>query len=161
MDKISTLVTKKIITVHADEKIAFAAELMREHNIRHLPVKDSLNRWVGILSDRDVLRAVIPVDVSENEGTFQHNDEHLVRYFMSWPIRSVSMNDTVDYIAKLMINEKISCFLVVDVFSMEPEGIITTEDLMKYLLKASQKLPQFLNEPIRNIFEFLPVPTYE
>jgi len=160
METVSNIVTKKIITVRADDKISHAAEIMRRNNIRHLPVKDDFNRWVGILSDRDVLRAVKPVDVNEDESTFEYDENHLVRYFMSWPIRSVGMTDSVEYIANLMINEKISCFLVVDILSMEPQGIITSEDMMKYLLKQTEG-PKKLKEPIKDMFDSLDMPVYD
>jgi len=41
------------VTVDADASVAAAAQLMRERNIRHLPVLEG-GRLVGVLSERDV-----------------------------------------------------------------------------------------------------------
>lgn len=57
--KVSTIMTKKVITIDPDEDIDYAAEIMAQHKIRRLPVvkKDKL---VGIITAMDLI---------------EHNDE--------------------------------------------------------------------------------------
>lgn len=45
--------------VQADDSLLVARTLMVEHQVRHLPVKDG-NRLVGVLTDRDLKRALDP-----------------------------------------------------------------------------------------------------
>ena len=45
--------------VHIDDSVLTARTLMVEHELRHLPVKDG-DRLVGILTDRDLKRALDP-----------------------------------------------------------------------------------------------------
>ena len=48
--------------VHIDDSLLLARTLMVEHQVRHLPVKDGKdgNRLVGLLTDRDLKRALDP-----------------------------------------------------------------------------------------------------
>jgi acetoin utilization protein AcuB len=45
--------------VHVDDSLLVARTMMVEHDVRHLPVKDGY-QLVGILTDRDVKRALDP-----------------------------------------------------------------------------------------------------
>ena len=49
--------TKDVITVDPEASMMRAAKLMKEKNIRRLPVVDDRGKLVGILSDRDVKEA--------------------------------------------------------------------------------------------------------
>ncbi len=51
---VSALMTRKVITCSPEDSLSQAAGLMREHNIRHLPVVDD-GRTIGIISIGDVL----------------------------------------------------------------------------------------------------------
>jgi len=161
METIQKLVTKNLITVQIGEKMTRAADLMRRSRIRHLPVLDELGRLVGILSDRDVNRAIKTLNAGVTEGSYAFDDAHLVQHFMSWPVKAVSSQDTVGFVASQMIDEKISSFIVFDDASMAPTGIITTEDLLRYLLRLVDKESVPLDVSVRSVFEFLAVPTFE
>jgi CBS-domain-containing membrane protein len=50
------LMTSPAVTVHADAEVAKAARLMRDRNVRRLPVTDTDGRLVGIVCRSDVLR---------------------------------------------------------------------------------------------------------
>jgi len=52
----SELMTAKVISVHGDATIADAIRLMLDHGISGLPVVDSANRLVGIVTEGDFLR---------------------------------------------------------------------------------------------------------
>ena len=48
--------SKPVITVKADDSMQKATELLKEHNIRILPVME-IGKLVGIITDRDLKRA--------------------------------------------------------------------------------------------------------
>lgn len=54
---VDSLMSKKPRTVYVDETIDLAELLMSLGSIRHLPVIDREGRLVGVVSNRDVLRA--------------------------------------------------------------------------------------------------------
>ncbi|MCB1034426.1 MAG: CBS domain-containing protein [Acidobacteria bacterium] len=51
---IKTVMTPFPYSVDLDAPLSEARRLMREHEIRHLPVKDELGELVGVLTDRDL-----------------------------------------------------------------------------------------------------------
>ncbi|MGD8961404.1 MAG: CBS and ACT domain-containing protein [Desulfobacterales bacterium] len=56
---VSNSMTRKVITVEPNDGIFKAQELMAENKIRHLPVIESGNRLVGVVTDRDI-RSALP-----------------------------------------------------------------------------------------------------
>jgi CBS domain-containing protein len=53
---VSSLMTTGVVTCSPDDSIAEIARLMTEHRVRHLPVRDTRHRLVGIVSIGDVLK---------------------------------------------------------------------------------------------------------
>lgn len=119
------MMSKSLVTISQNRSLGDALQLMEEHRIRHLPVtEDDGATVVGILSDRDVQRAMSPVRPSFLPG-------QLVRDFMSWPAITVAENTPIADVAEGMIDEKVSAFLVAR--GEEVVGIVTSEDLLRLL----------------------------
>lgn len=119
-------ITKTLTCVRWNASIERASELMEERRIRHLPVIDMDGFVVGILSDRDVKRAMDPQRPSFSDGL-------IVSDFMSWPAVQVDEDTSVEKVAEGMVDEKISAFLVSK--GDQVVGIVTTEDLIRLLAK--------------------------
>ncbi len=137
------IMTRKLVTVPIYSKLTAAYDMMQSHRIRHLPVVDAEGTIVGILSDRDIQRAMKPVKAgteATSEITFEFDPEFTVNDFMSWPVRSVTDDVPVRDIAQRMLNEKLSAILVVDA-SRHHRGIITTDDMLRLLIKLLDKDP--------------------
>lgn len=148
MTEARTLMTRKIIKVKADMPVQLAYDEMKEHGIRHLPVVDHLGKLVGILSDRDIQRAIHVRQVNEIEQEMTFNPHDTVESYMSWPVQTVDENASVSELTRMMIEMKVSAF-VVSGGNQYIKGIITTEDLLKYLLALSETTRAM---PIRGLF---------
>ena len=151
MTEARALMTKKIITIKVTTPIISAYEDMKEHNIRHLPVVDLTGKLVGIISDRDLLRAANVRMVNEIEQEMTFNPHHTVEDFMSWPVQTVSETASVEELAKMMIDEKVSAF-VVNGPNQYIKGIITTEDLLQYLIELLHTSESTRNIPLHTMF---------
>ena len=57
-DKVDDIMTVSLITVREDSPITGALSLMRTYNIRHLPVVGEDGKLAGIISIRDVAKAL-------------------------------------------------------------------------------------------------------
>jgi len=114
-----------LVTISAYQPISEAKDLMEERAIRHLPVVDSEGLVIGILSDRDVNRAMSPVRPGFMGG-------NVVSDFMSWPAITVDEEMPLADVAEGMLDEKVSSFLVTRE-GREVVGIITSDDLLKVL----------------------------
>lgn len=55
---VSMIMSKNLITINADQDVSEAAALMMQKGIRHLIVVDSNGSLVGVVSIRDVLKAL-------------------------------------------------------------------------------------------------------
>lgn len=130
----SGLMTKEIIKVKTDMLIEDAFNLMKQNGIRHLPVVDPMGKLVGILSDRDIQRAVKVRmrNAIEQEMVFNFQDK--VESFMSWPVETFDENTSIETITRKMIEMKVSSF-VISSPQQYIKGIVTTDDLLKYLLE--------------------------
>lgn len=117
--------SKDLISVRWDAEMQEAADLMEEQRIRHLAVTDELGAVVGILSNRDVNRAMSPKRIG-------FAPDSKISEYMNWPVITIDQNLSIRDAAQGMIDEKISAFLVTDAAKMIV-GIITSEDLLKAL----------------------------
>jgi acetoin utilization protein AcuB len=123
--------TKTLLTIAWNRPMEEANRIMEEQRIRHLPVTDKEGLVIGILSNRDVNRAMNP-----SRPGFA--PDSVVSDFMSWPAITVDENASVHDIAEGMIDEKVSAFLVTR-GGAEVVGIVTTEDLLRLLLKMLEE----------------------
>ena len=144
MDKVANeIMSKSLITVKLDDSVRKAYQIMKDRRIRHLPVSDKSGEIIGILSDRDLSRAMTPSNnISKGyDDEVEFNDSFLVRDFMNWPVQTISREVPVEEVARRMLNEKISAFLVMDEGGRRTAGIVTTDDLLKLLIELLQKEP--------------------
>ena len=118
--------TRNVVCIHEDDSLEVARDIMKEWDIRHLPVvRDRL--LVGILSDRDVLV------YTEGPGRNSKLAERSVRETMTKkPITSCA-GDSISHIAGLMVENKIDCVPVVEDDGNELIGLITSTDLLELL----------------------------
>lgn len=63
-DIVGDIMTSPAVTVRLDDDISVAAQAMHEKRIRRLPVVDGENRLQGIISRRDIVRAISMKQIS-------------------------------------------------------------------------------------------------
>ena len=103
---------------------------MKEKRIRHLPVIGADGSLLGVLSDRDVLRALNPEHPLFNKNC-------LVVDFMSWPAKTIEQESSLADALQFMISEKISCLFVKKAGVIM--GLVTSEDFLKLLQRLLQE----------------------
>ncbi len=121
-----------LITVSPTTSLKEAANLMKTHNIRCLPVLQDKRRLVGIISDRD-LKAASPskattMDVHEVHYLFNHLR---AKDIMTTEVITITTRDTVEKAAVIMHRRKISSLPVVE--NGQVVGIITQDDVARVL----------------------------
>ncbi len=129
--------TSNPYTVSPSTHLTKAIKLMKESNIRRLPVvKD--NKLVGIVTDGDI-REAGPSDLS-SLGKYESNyllSGMVIEDVMTKDPIIVSSQDTIREITEIMMNKKFGGFPVVD--DTELVGIITVSDVFKVLLEVFQE----------------------
>ncbi len=107
--------TTEPITVTPETSVMKASQVMKENNIRRLPVVDADGKPVGIISDRDLKEAspskATTLDVHE---LYYLLSELQVKDIMTKNLITVSPNTTVEKVAVIMLENKITGLPVVD-----------------------------------------------
>jgi len=153
-ENVKEIMTKKLITVNLADSVRKAYQIMQDNRIRHLPVVDQCENIVGILSDRDLQRAMKPkkgVSFSD-ESTIEFDPKFNAEDFMSWPVKTVSQDTTIYEVTRTMLKEKMSAIVVLGEHC-RPRGIVTTDDLLRFLLSLLEKDPPNLRLKLNAIFE--------
>ena len=132
--------TRNVVCVHEDDALEVARDLMKEWDIRHLPVVRG-KILVGIMSDRDVLRYTTAGGLDGQEVSDRSVKETMTRK----PITS-SASDSIAHIAGLMVDNKVDCVPVIEEDDGELIGMITSSDLLdllreKEIIDASRTVP--------------------
>lgn len=149
---LKSAMSSDLITVKSEDSLTLAYLKMSQNRIRHLPVTDSSGRLVGIISDRDLLRAAKSNHPTKNNldfESFSFDPRQRVIGYMSWPVKSVDKKTSLHTLAQRMINEKISSFVITE--ENVPVGIITTEDLLNVLCDLMDKPESKLRWTLENL----------
>jgi CBS domain-containing protein len=125
--KVDSAMTRDVICIEANDCLIDAQEIMREWEIRHLPVTQD-GHLVGILSDRDVLAHAIKTEAGELLLPSIPIAEVMTRN----PI-TCDVDADIASIGQTMLDEKIDSLPVVD-DDGDLVGLITSSDLIQILV---------------------------
>ena len=129
--------TSDVIAVSAETSMLKAGKLMKEYDIRRLPVIDDDRRVIGIVSDRDVKAAspskATTLDMYE---IYYLLSELKIKDIMTPNPRTVEALDTVEKVALLMLEKGFGGLPVVDA-DKKLIGIITEHDIFKVLVSIT------------------------
>lgn len=126
----------RLVTISVDAPLTVASERMVEKGIRHLPVVDAAGHVVGILSDRDLKRAQKPdTQAAETGSKPRFAKDSTVRDYMTWPAQGVDETSAIGDVVRVMLNDRISSLMILVGPKQAPMGIVTTDDLLRFLLK--------------------------
>jgi len=107
--KAKDVMTKKVITVSSELSIRKLILLLLTERISGVPVVDAAGEVIGIISERDILKAVdrlIKVKVSLDEER-QQGASNWVDGIMTKEVIFVSEDDPIEDVCKLMSEKKI------------------------------------------------------
>jgi acetoin utilization protein AcuB len=128
--------SKPAITIDADASMHDAIKLLKDHNIKMLPVMEK-NNLVGVVTDRDIKRA------SASDATSLEIHELLyliskikIREVMTKNPITVPQDYTVEETAEILLRHKISGVPVVDQFS-DVIGTISQNDIFRILISLT------------------------
>jgi acetoin utilization protein AcuB len=130
--------TAKVITIDADETLFTARELMRENNIRHLPVVDEENRPIGMVTDRD-LRSAMPYRIYRNPDTAKAESERIAKLkagdVMTKDPVTIPLTWTIQDALLLIQEKRFGAFPVVDQDG-KLVGMISVRDLLRAFINV-------------------------
>ncbi|WP_027964234.1 acetoin utilization AcuB family protein [Halalkalibacillus halophilus] len=129
---VEEIMSDKIITLHAEDKIEEALVLLNENHIRHIPVVNSDQHVIGILSDRDI-RDAAPSVLEQNQN--QDILKNKVSSIMTSPVITVHPLDFIEDVASIFYEHEIACVPVTK--NNQLIGIVTEKDLLYRLIQLT------------------------
>ena len=131
---VKQIMTKKIITIGADETLSTASEIMDNNKFRHLPVVEE-GKLIGILSRTDLLRLGFNDRLGDLESQIGSNlyDVLTVGQVMVAHPMFISEETPLAEASKKMIDEQFNALPVVD-SENKLSGIITTSDALNFYI---------------------------
>lgn len=124
MLSVGDLMSRDLVTVSETEPLRAVEELLRHHQIRHLPVVRG-HRLVGLVTHRDFLTAL------EQDRARRGGDPPWVSDFMTAQLVTVSADTPAQEAITLLLDRKIGCLPVVDARGCLM-GLLTESDLVRY-----------------------------
>lgn len=137
--KIADLMTTKLHTVAPDDSVESAVRLLQQRGVRHLLVLEGRD-LVGILSDRDIKRALDPQKRKRKKmlnlgGLFFLLEPILVREIMTKNPKSIAPDRSAQEAASMMVTNRFGALPVVK--GAKLVGIVTETDLLRYFAQSN------------------------
>ena len=131
---IAMIMTSPVIVLKKHDSLEAAERLFKKHHIRHIPVVSS-GAVIGMLSYSDLLRLSFAdvfdeTDVAADALVY---NMFTIKQVMNRHIVSVSTSNSIKEAAEILASKEFHALPVVD--NNKLVGIITTTDLIKYLIK--------------------------
>ena len=130
---VSTIMTKNVIKLNLKDDLTKAEALFKKNKIRHIPVVNG-NRIIGMLSYTDLLRISFVDAIDDDDEVVDATVYNLftVEQVMAKNLVTISPETTIKEAAEILSSKEFHALPVVlgDLLV----GIVTTTDLIKYLI---------------------------
>jgi acetoin utilization protein AcuB len=128
--------SQPVISVDINDTVRIANILQAENNIRSLPVLEE-GKLVGIVTDRDLKRASVSdaLGIEENELAYLNTRIKIGKIMTRNPL-TVTASKTVEQVAKILYDKKISAMPVVD-DKGQLIGMISQGDVFRLLISIT------------------------
>ena len=129
---ISQIMSTRVVSVHMDDSLQSLRELFAATGFHHLVVVND-NVLNGIISDRDLMKAVSPfVDTISERMLDRATLDKKAHQIMTREVISLTSNDSIYTAITLFNQNKISCIPIINE-KKHPVGIVSWRDVMKYM----------------------------
>jgi len=129
--------SREPITVTPTTTLFEAGKILREYNIRRLPVVDGNGNLVGIVTSGDIRKASASDASSLNVWELNYLLAKLtVQGIMTPDPITIYITDTIARAARLMLENKVSGLPVVDPLEGSLLGIITESDIFRWVVQT-------------------------
>ena len=134
---VSRSMTREVITVDPEKTVFEAQELMADNSIRHLPVIDANQQFIGIVTDRDI-RSALPYNFIKDSCTEEQREEICaltVKDIMTRDPITISPTYTIQDALLMIQNARVGALPVVD-DDGQLSGILSVRDLLRAFINV-------------------------
>jgi len=139
-DKLGKVMRSPVITMDEDGTLGTAAKLMIQHDIGAVVVARGTNP-IGIVTERDITKQVVKADNALKKP---------IRELMTNQLITATEEMLVQQAFELMLKNKIRRLPIVEGGKLK--GIVTTQDIMRWVLRVSYEpnVPKNIKEILDN-----------
>ncbi len=131
--KVEEIMTKDVITASIDDYVNHVWNKMVEYKYAGLPVVDSKNRLVGIITQYDLLSKGVRINLESSRG---YSRLERIREIMTYSVVYVYPWDSVGKVAQIMLERGFGRIPVIsDADRRVLVGIVDREDIVRVLLR--------------------------
>ena len=129
---VSTIMTKNVVKLNLQDDLTKAESLFKKNKIRHIPVVNG-NKIIGMLSYTDLLRISF-VDAVDDDEVIDATVYNMftVEQVMAKNLITINPETTIKEAAEIISNKEFHALPVCEGSLLV--GIVTTTDLIKYLI---------------------------
>jgi len=128
--RISAIMTSNVVTVDMDTSLKTICAIFDKRKFHHLIVVED-DKMLGVISDRDVLKALSPfLNTLAEQARDLSTLKKRAHQIMSRKPFTITKDAELKDAAQIMLRENISCLPIVS-RDGEVEGIVTWKDLLK------------------------------
>ncbi len=130
---VSKIMSNNLVTLNSKDDLTTAEELFKTHKIRHIPIVQG-QEIIGMLSHTDLMRVSYAETIQEYETEVNVvlNSIFTIEQVMTKNVVTVDATDTIREVAEILSDREFHALPVVEDNTLI--GIVTTTDLIKYLL---------------------------
>ena len=121
-ERLHSIMTRQVLTMHPDQLVSDAYDIIRQKRYHHLPVVNEDNRLVGIITSFDLMR----MEVCPEEYA-----QYKVADVMTRRVAYLSPEDQIGAAAEVFMKHLFHGLPICDE-NMKLVGIVTTHDILKY-----------------------------
>jgi CBS domain-containing membrane protein len=133
MLKIKDIMTSEVFVLHATQTLELVRSLMRIKHVRHVPIVDPDNTFVGLMTHRDLLAQTIShlAEVGEEEQEYLDRHIHIMK-IMKTDVLTADPEMDICAAISLLLSHKYGCLPVVSDGKLV--GIVTEADFLNLTL---------------------------
>lgn len=136
MTTVASRMARNVVFAREGDPLSRAVDLFLEHGIRHLPVLAEMETLVGIVSDRDVKRALPSPYFDQPEDWRPTFDRVPLRRLMTTELVTIGPEEPMEQAVRLLIQHRIGCLPVVEEGSLV--GLLSETDCLRHCIEVIQ-----------------------
>jgi len=126
-----SIMTTRVVTVELDDSLEVVKKIFDSMKFHHLLVVDAGNKLCGVISDRDLLRALSPyVGTASGNARDTATLHKRVHQIMTRKPVTLHPESEIPDAIRLFLEHRVSCIPIVDQH-FKPVGIVSWRDVLK------------------------------
>lgn len=134
MLKVKDIMTAEVFVLQATQTLSLVRSLMKNKHVRHVPIVDEEDHFVGLLTHRDLLAQTISflADIDKKEQEDIDRNIHLVSV-MKTDVVTANPEMGLEEAINILLEHKYGCLPVIEDGKLV--GIVTEADFLKLTLQ--------------------------